>query len=74
MASINCICYNFFENEPSPQVPQQLETESSPQGPQQVETGPSPQGPQQPVKRYPSRKRQAPVTFQYEEIVNKKPK
>ena len=27
----------------------------------------------EPVKRYPSRKRQAPKTFQYEEIVNKKP-
>ena len=27
----------------------------------------------EPVKRYPSRKRQVPKTFQYEEIVNKKP-
>ena len=26
----------------------------------------------QPVKRYPSRKRQLPRTFQYEDIVNKK--
>ena len=29
--------------------------------------------PKTPVKRYPSRKRQVPKTFQYEEIVNKKP-
>ena len=38
------------------------------------ETEPSPQSSQQPERRYPSRKRQAPTTFQYEEIVNKKPK
>ena len=37
-------------------------------------TEPSPERPLQPERRYPSRKRQAPITFQYEEIVNKKPK
>ena len=35
---------------------------------------PTPQRPQQPERRYPARKRQAPIMFQYEEIVTKKPK